>query len=72
MSKVALAAALPLALTYSSYLTVHFKLFGVIMGSMLYLPAYGLLLWVFHVREAHTLLNRIRVRVGMSIPALRT
>jgi len=57
MSKVALAAALPLVLTYGTYMTARFKLVGVIMGSMLYLPAYALLLRLFHVREAHALLS---------------
>ena len=72
MSKVVLAAALPLALTYGSYLTDHFKLFGVIMGSMLYLPAYALLLRLFHVREAHTLYALIRGRLITHIPTHRT
>jgi O-antigen/teichoic acid export membrane protein len=60
ISKVALAAALPLVLTYGSYMTDHFKLFGVVMGSMLYLPAYALLLRILRVREAHTLFERVR------------
>jgi O-antigen/teichoic acid export membrane protein len=72
MSKVILAAALPLALTYGSYLTDHFKLFGVIMGSVLYLPAYALLLRAFHVREAHTLFERVRGRLAAYMPILRT
>ena len=71
MSKVALAAALPLALTYGSYLTDHFKLFGVIMGSMLYLPAYALLLRIFRVREAHILFDRVRERLATYMPSLR-
>jgi O-antigen/teichoic acid export membrane protein len=62
MSKVVLAAAFPLALTYGSYMTDHFKLFGVIVGSMLYLPTYALLLRLFHVREAHTLFELVRRR----------
>ncbi len=72
MSKVALAAGLPLALTYGSYLTDHYKLFGVIMGSMLYLPAYALLLHLFHVREAHTLFERARERLLTHMPTFRT
>ena len=72
MSKVALAAALPLALTYGSYLTEHFKIFGVIIGSMMYLPVYVLLLWIFRVREAHTLLKRVRERLVNHVPMLRT
>jgi O-antigen/teichoic acid export membrane protein len=72
MSKVVLAAALPLALTYGSYMTDHYKLFGVIIGSMLYLPAYALLLRFFHVREAHTLFERVRERLVTYMPSLRT
>jgi O-antigen/teichoic acid export membrane protein len=72
MSKVGLAAALPLALTYGSYMTDHFKLFGVIIGSTLYLPAYALLLWIFRVREAHTLFERVRDRWVTYKPTLRT
>lgn len=72
MSKVVLAAALPLILTYGSYMTDHFKLFGVIMGSMLYLPAYALLLRLFHVREAHTLFEHVRGRLVNYMPTLRT
>ncbi len=72
MSKVVLAAALPLALTYGSHMTDHFKLFGVIMGSMLYLSAYALLLRLFHVREAHTLFERVRGRLVTYIPIFRT
>jgi O-antigen/teichoic acid export membrane protein len=72
MSKVLVAAALPLALTYGSYMTDHFKLFGVVMGSMLYLPAYALLLWMFHVREAHTLFERVRERLAVYMPIFRT
>ncbi|MGC1386708.1 MAG: oligosaccharide flippase family protein [Steroidobacteraceae bacterium] len=72
MSKVVLAAALPLALTYGSYMTDHFKLFGVIMGSTLYLPAYALLLRIFHVREAHILFERVRERLLTYMPTLRT
>jgi len=72
MSKVALAAALPLALTYGSYMTDHFKLLGVIMGSALYLPAFALLLKIFRVREAHTLFERIRERLVTFMPSLRT
>jgi hypothetical protein len=72
MSKVVLAAALPLALTYGSYMTDHFKLFGVIIGSTLYLPAYALLLWIFRVREAHTLFERVRERLVTYMPTLRT
>jgi O-antigen/teichoic acid export membrane protein len=71
MSKVVLAVVLPLALTYGSYMTDHFKLFGVIMGSMLYLPAYALLLRLFHVREAHTLFERVRGRLVTYMPTLR-
>jgi len=71
MSKVALAAALPLALTYGSYLTDHFKLLGVIMGSMLYLPVYALLLRIFRVREAHILFERVRERLATFMPSLR-
>jgi len=72
MFKVVLAAGLPLALTYGSYLTDHFKLFGVIMGSMLYLLAYALLLRLFHVREAHAVYELIRVRFVTYLPTLRT
>ena len=72
MSKVLLAAVLPLALTYGNYLTDHFKLAGVIAGSMLYLPAYALLLHLFNVREAHTLFGRIRERLVNYMPTLRT
>jgi len=72
MSKVVLAAALPLAVTYGSYMTDHFKLFGVVIGSMLYLPAYALLLWVFRVREAHTLFGRVRGRLETYMPSRRT
>jgi O-antigen/teichoic acid export membrane protein len=72
MSKVVAAAALPLALTYGAYLTDHFRLFGVIMGSMLYLPAYVLLLRLFHVREARTLFERVRGRFMAYMPTLRT
>jgi O-antigen/teichoic acid export membrane protein len=72
MSKVALAAILPLALTYGSYLTEHLKLFGVIIGSMMYLPAYALLLWIFRVGEAHSLLKRVRERLANNVPILRT
>jgi O-antigen/teichoic acid export membrane protein len=71
MCKVALAAVLPLALTYGSYLTDHFKLFGVIVGSMLYMPAYALLLRLFHVREAHILFERVRGRLATYMPTLR-
>ncbi len=72
MSKVVLAAALPLVLTYGAYLTDHFKLFGVIMGSTLYLPAYALLLRLFHVHEARALYELIRRRLLSDIPTLRT
>jgi O-antigen/teichoic acid export membrane protein len=72
MSKVVLAAVLPLALTYGTYLTDHYKLLGVIVGSMLYLPAYALLLRLFHVREAHTLFERVRERLVTQIPTART
>ena len=72
LSKVVLAVALPLALTYGSYMTDHFKLFGVIMGSMLYLSAYALLLRLFHVREAHTLFERVRGRLVTYIPIFPT
>jgi O-antigen/teichoic acid export membrane protein len=71
MSKVALAAALPLALTYGSYLTDHFKLLGVIMGSTLYLSAYALLLRIFRVREAHILFERVRERLATFMSSLR-
>jgi O-antigen/teichoic acid export membrane protein len=71
MSKVALAAALPLILTYGSYMTDHFKLFGVIFGSALYIPAYALLLWLFRVREAHVLFERVRGRLGSYVRSLR-
>jgi O-antigen/teichoic acid export membrane protein len=72
MSKVVLAAALPLALTYGSYMTDHFKLFGVVIGSMLYLPAYALLLRFFRVREANILFEKVRERLVTYIPSLRT
>jgi O-antigen/teichoic acid export membrane protein len=72
MSKVALAAALPLAFTYGSYLTDHLKLFGVIVGSLVYLPSYVLLLWILRVGEAHTLLRRVRERLVNHVPILRT
>jgi O-antigen/teichoic acid export membrane protein len=71
LSKVVLAAALPLALTYGSYMTDHFKLFGVIIGSTMYMAAYALLLWVFSVREAHTLFVRVRERLVTYMPSLR-
>ncbi len=71
MSKVALAAALPLAFTYGSYLTDHLKLYGVIIGSVVYLPSYVLLLWVLRVDEAHTLLKRVRERLVNHVPILR-
>ena len=71
MSKVALAAALPLVLTYGSYLTDHLKLYGVIIGSVVYLPSYVLLLWVLRVDEAHTLLKRVRERLVNHVPILR-
>jgi len=63
MSKVCVAAALPLALTYGSFLTDHFRLFGVVVGSILYFPAYVLLLRAFRVREAHILFERVRERL---------
>jgi O-antigen/teichoic acid export membrane protein len=72
ISKVALAAALPLALTYGSYLTDHLNLFGVIIGSMLYLPAYALLLFAFRVAEAHAILKLVRERLMIYMPILRT
>jgi hypothetical protein len=72
MSKVALAAALPLALTYGSYLTDHLKLFGVIVASMVYLPSYVLLLWILRVGEAHWLLKQVRERLMNHAPILRT
>jgi O-antigen/teichoic acid export membrane protein len=72
LSKVILAAALPLALTYGSYMTDHYKLFGVMLGSLLYVPAYALLLRLFHVREAHILFERIRERLMISMRILRT
>ena len=72
LSKVTLAAALPLALTYGSYLTDHFRLFGVIAGSILYLPAYALLLRLLHVREANTLYRKIRERLVIYMPSVRT
>jgi O-antigen/teichoic acid export membrane protein len=72
MSKVALAATLPLALTYGSYLTDHLKFFGVVVGSMVYLPTYALLLWIFRVGEAHTLLKRVRERLVNYLPMLRS
>jgi O-antigen/teichoic acid export membrane protein len=72
MAKVALAAGLPLALTYGSFLTDHLKLFGVIVGSAMYLPVYVLLLWVLRVGEAHALLKQIRERLVNHVPMLRT
>ena len=72
MSKVALAAALPLALTYGSYLTDHLKLFGVIVGSLMYLPCYVLLLWLLRVGEAHWLLKQVRERLAIHVPMFRT
>jgi O-antigen/teichoic acid export membrane protein len=72
MSKVVLAAVLSLALTYGTYLTDHYKLLGVVVGSMLYLPAYALLLHFFNVREAHTLFERVRERLVTYMPTLRT
>ena len=72
MSKVAVAAALALTVTYGSYLTDHLRLFGVILGSMMYVPAYVLLLWIFRVDEAHILLGRVRDRFVNRAPILRT
>jgi O-antigen/teichoic acid export membrane protein len=72
ISKVALAAALPLALTYGTYFTDHLSLFGVIVGSMMYLSVYALLLFAFRVAEAHAILKLVRERLVIYIPSLRT
>jgi len=70
--KVAIAAAIPLILTYGDFLTDRFKLFGVIVASALYLPAYALLLWLLRVREAHVIFERVRERLVGRFPALKT
>jgi O-antigen/teichoic acid export membrane protein len=68
LCRVAMAAAIPLALTYGDFLTDRFKLFGVIVASALYLPAYALLLWLFRVKEAHLIFERVRERLAARFP----
>ncbi len=68
LGKVAAAAAIPLVLTYGDFLTDRLKLFGVIIASALYMPAYALLLWLFRVREAHLIFERVRERLRTHFP----
>ncbi len=72
LSKVAIAAAIPLILTYGDFLTDRFKLLGVVLASAVYLPVYALLLWLLRVREAHVIFERVRERLVGGSPALKT
>jgi O-antigen/teichoic acid export membrane protein len=72
VSKVALASALALVVTYRTHWIAHLGLAGVVLGCALYVPLYAWLLQILNVQEARELMGRLRLRIAVYVPLLKT